>query len=103
MNKKILIILGIIVVFLAFYTLSLRNNIKLQKEINTSLESQICAINKKNEILYQDFLESQKQKDYYNKRYETIRIELEELGKKKGNECINEIVSEDLINILKNN
>lgn len=101
MNKKFLIILSVIVIFLTLYTLSLRDNIKLQKEINTSLESQISAINKKNELLYQDFLVSQEQKQYYNKRYETLKKEMDELGKKQGNECVNQIVSEDLIKLLK--
>lgn len=88
-------------IFLTLYTLSLRDNIKLQKEINTSLKSQISAINKKNELLYQDFLVSQEQKQYYNKRYETLKKEMDELGKKRGNECVNQIVSEDLIKLLK--
>lgn len=101
MDKKFLIILSVIVIFLTLYTVSLRNNIKLQKEINTSLKNQISAVNKKNELLYQDFLVSQEQKQYYNKRYETLKKEMDELGKKQGNECVNQIVSEYLIKILK--
>ena len=101
MKIKIVIIISLLFLFLAFYIRTLQKNVKLQKEINTSLKNQIYAVNKKNELLYQDFLVSQEQKQYYNKRYETLKKEMDELGKKQGNECVNQIISEDLIKLLK--
>ena len=101
MKIKFVIIISLLFLFLAFYIRTLQKNVKLQKEINTSLKNQISAVNKKNELLYQDFIVSQEQKQYYNKRYETLKKEMDELGKKQGNECVNQIVSEDLIKLLK--
>ena len=101
MKIKFVIIISLLFLFLAFYIRTLQKNVKLQKEINTSLKNQISAVNKKNELLYQDFLVSQEQKQYYNKRYETLKKEMDEFGKKQGNESVNQIVSEDVIKLLK--
>lgn len=101
-QSKTVIFCFFIIVFLSLYTLSLRNNIKLQKEINISLETKINAINERNEYLYKDFQENQKQKEYYYNRYNTLQQNLKKLSQKKGNECLNEQVSDDLIKLLKN-
>lgn len=102
MKIKFVIIISLLFLFLAFYIRTLQKNVKLQKEINKSLETQINAINERNEYLYKDFQENQKQKEYYYNRYNILQKNLEKLSQKKGNECLNEQVSDDLIKLLKN-
>lgn len=102
MKIKFVIIISLLFLFLAFYIRTLQKNVKLQKEINKSLETKINAINERNEYLYKDFQENQKQKEYYYNRYNTLQQNLKKLSQKKGNECLNEQVSDDLLKLLKN-
>lgn len=97
---KIITLISIITAVLALYIHSLKKNIKLQEEINLSLQTQLNAVYDRNLFLQEDFEKKEKETEFYNDRYLKLQKELKNLSNKKENKCINEKVSEDLINLL---